>query len=157
MLQNVSILWLLPVLLEKDCVSISHHLNKQVFVTAPLICLALWATASGFDLCLLFISLKLVLSLCPVLGLGERTSAQVTCSWPLKSSQWTWEYRWRTAHAKGACWRPRWAWGTALRFPEEGTLQLGAEGWRGVNAGERWDKMFQTQGLRAFLKLEWFS
>ena len=57
-LQNVSILWLLSVLLEKDC--ISHQLEQTCFVTVPLrsqICLALWVTALGFDLFSLSLSL----------------------------------------------------------------------------------------------------
>ena len=52
------------------------------------------------------------------------------------------------ARAKGAHWRPRWAWGVALRFPKEGPLQLSDEEVVTKGRGET------NPGLMGSLKLE---
>lgn len=104
LLLNVSILWLLSVLLEKDCVS--HRLKQTCFVTVPLrsqICLALWVTALGFDLFSLSLSLSLNIGVEHVLCARYwGCSAQVICSLPLKGSQWTWGCTW----GRAACLTP---------------------------------------------------
>lgn len=91
-LQNVSILWLLSVLLEKDVSTSATNSDRHVFVTVPLrsqICLALWVNASCFEN-LFSLSPSLTRSIEHLLcaRFGEY-NAQVVCSLFLKKLRWT--------------------------------------------------------------------